>query len=110
MLNEVYEALGLPENQAGCIVGWLDGHGDDVVDFRITNVKFGDVLPVNGLYPTFLLDFNVDGIIDDLINQKKFKEKTNSGDYVSYKRRMVGKSLASDPEFFKKRYADKINN
>lgn len=64
-LNEVYEALGLPWNQAGQVVGWRKpGNGDNYVDFGIYQI--GDESSrafVNGVEATILLDFNVDGII-----------------------------------------------
>ena len=67
-LNEVYDALGLPRSQAGAVVGWVKGHGDDFVDFGMYNPdseKARDF--VNGYERSILLDFNVDGVIYDLI-------------------------------------------
>lgn len=67
-LNEVYDMLGLPRSQAGAVVGWLLGAGDDFVDFGIYNAfneKARDF--VNGLERSILLDFNVDGVIYDKI-------------------------------------------
>lgn len=68
-LNEVYEMLGLPHTQAGSVVGWVLGKsGDNCVDFGIYNLR--DKLKhafVNGYEPSILLDFNVDGVIYDLI-------------------------------------------
>ncbi len=67
-LNEVYDALDIPRTQAGAIVGWVLGAGDDYIDFgmydgaRMTQRDF-----VNGIERTILLDFNVDGVIYDLI-------------------------------------------
>lgn len=61
-LNEVYEALGLPKSRAGQVVGWrLDGNGDGYIDFNMydpENSRF-----VNGTERSILLDFNVDGVI-----------------------------------------------
>lgn len=66
-LNEVYDALGIPRTKEGSIVGWvLDGNGDGVVDFGIFN-PVNNLDAVNGYREWFLLDFNVDGIIWDLI-------------------------------------------
>lgn len=73
-LNEVYEMLGIPKTKAGHVVGWVynEKHpvGDNFVDFgifdanRATNRDF-----VNGYERTILLDFNVDGVILDLIER-----------------------------------------
>lgn len=71
-LNEVYEELGIPLTRAGHEVGWVydEEHpvGDNFVDFGIYdlyNEKARDF--VNGYERTILLDFNVDGVISDLI-------------------------------------------
>jgi len=67
-LNEVYDMLGIPRTQAGAVVGWVKGEGDEFVDFGIFN---GDREPVrsfvNGYERSILLDFNVAGVIYDLI-------------------------------------------
>lgn len=65
-LNEVYDVLGIPRSKEGALVGWVEGHGDSFVDFGIfdpTNKKFINRYTDEGI----LLDFNVDGIIWDLI-------------------------------------------
>jgi len=68
-LNEVYDMLGVDRTKEGAIVGWVKDHGDDFIDFDIYN-------PYNAPYGEFetgpsteslLLDFNVDGVIFDLI-------------------------------------------
>lgn len=73
-LNEVYDALGFERSSAGALVGWvysdndINQTGDGYVDFRIydcSNVAKRDF--VNGYEPSILLDFNVDGLIYDLI-------------------------------------------
>ena len=67
-LNEVYDMLGIPRSQAGAVVGWVLGEGDDFVDFGIfdsTDDKVRDF--VNGYERNILLDFNVTGVIYDLI-------------------------------------------
>lgn len=71
-LNEVYDMLGLPRTKAGAIVGWVyddnNDVGDNFVDFGIYDVhreKARDF--VNGYERSILLDFNVDGVIYDLI-------------------------------------------
>ena len=60
--------LGLPRTQAGQLVGWVKGQGDDFVDFGIfdgDDMKHRDF--VNGYERSILLDFNVDGIVYNLI-------------------------------------------
>lgn len=67
-LNEVYDMIGVPRTQAGAVVGWIKGAGDDYVDFGIVNAyseKARDF--VNGYERSILLDFNVDGVIYDKI-------------------------------------------
>ena len=66
-LNEVYDALGLERTRAGAVVGWvLNGEtSDNFIDFGVYeayNEKF-----VNGDERVALLDFNVDGVIYNLI-------------------------------------------
>ena len=67
-LNDVYKRLGIPETQAGQVVGWIydEKHpvGDNYVDFGIftnENERARDF--VNGYENCILLDFNVDGEI-----------------------------------------------
>lgn len=68
-LSEVYDALGIPRSQASSIVGWvIGGGGDNFIDFGIfdgNKPKSRDF--VNGYERSILLDFNVDGVIWDLI-------------------------------------------
>lgn len=69
-LNEVYDMLGVEISQAGQAVGWAitPDRGDNYVDFNMYNAdseKARDF--VNGLERSILLDFNVDGVILDLI-------------------------------------------
>lgn len=67
-LNEVYDLLGLPRSQAGAVVGWVLGEGNDFVDFGMYNAGDEKVRDfINGYEPSILLDFNVDGVIYDLI-------------------------------------------
>lgn len=69
-LNEVYDMLGIPRSQAGSVVGWvLNEENDNFVDFGMYNVN--DVHArdfINGYESSILLDFNVDGVIYDLID------------------------------------------
>lgn len=75
-LNEVYDALGFKRTPAGALVGWVDGNGDNFIDFQIVdntyrqsneyNVNENSTLAFtknDGYY----LDFNVDGVIYDKI-------------------------------------------
>lgn len=67
-LNEVYDMLGIPRSSAGAIVGWVKGEGDDFVDFGIFNRDDEKVRDfVNGYETNIMLDFNVTGVIYDLI-------------------------------------------
>ena len=67
-LNEIYDALGFPRTQAGAVVGWVLGNGDDCIDFGIYDVRNRAARDfVNGYERNVLLDFNVDGIIYDKI-------------------------------------------
>ena len=73
-LNDVYEALGIDKTQAGCVVGWIYDeevpNGDNFIDFGIYNVhREANRAFVNGFEPVILLDFNVDGRIDNLFAQ-----------------------------------------
>ncbi|QBZ73600.1 membrane protein [Streptomyces phage RosaAsantewaa] len=67
-LNEVYEMLGFEHTKAGAVVGWVMGNGDDKVDFGVFR---GDVFNgqafANGEMNEVLLDFNVDGVVYDLL-------------------------------------------
>lgn len=64
-LNEVYDLLGMDHTKPGSVVGWVKEHGDNYVDFGILeNQQFLDF--IRGDEPIWL-DFNVDGVIYDLI-------------------------------------------
>lgn len=70
-LNEVYDMLGMQRTQAGQIVGWLydekNPNGDNYVDFNIYSGTERSRMFVNGYEKSILLDFNVDGVIYNLI-------------------------------------------
>lgn len=68
-LNEVYDALGLPRTPAGAVVGWVDdGDGDGYIDFGIYSIENQENRDfINGYETNIFLDFNVDGVIYDLI-------------------------------------------
>lgn len=72
-LNEVYRMLGIPDSQAGQIVGWVydpkDPNRDNYISFGIYDLhkpKNRDF--VNGYERTILLDFNVDGNVLDALS------------------------------------------
>ena len=71
-LNEVYDMLDIQRTKAGQVVGWVYDEknpiGDNCVDFGIYNTNSEAARRfVNGLEYNILLDFNVDGVIYDLI-------------------------------------------
>lgn len=69
-LNEVYHELGIPETQAGCVVGWVwQGNGDNYVDFGLFENDPQKAAFVQGVENSVLLDFNVDGVIYDLLSK-----------------------------------------
>lgn len=69
-LNEAYDALGMDRSKAGAVVGWVwNGKGDNFIDLGVFDEhddgRFYDF--VTGREGVILLDFNVDGIIYNLI-------------------------------------------
>lgn len=68
-LNEVYDMLDIPRTQAGAVVGWvISKDGDNFVDFGLFDAESDATRRfINGLEDTILLDFNVEGVIYDLI-------------------------------------------
>ncbi len=67
-LNEVYDMLDIPRTSMGAVVGWVYGNGDSYVDFGIFDPsKSGSRDFVNCREASIWLDFNVDGVIYDLI-------------------------------------------
>lgn len=72
VLNDVYDALGIPRTKAGAMVGWVYNEknptGDNYIDFGIYNIHSEEAIDfVNGYERSIWLDFNVDGYILDLI-------------------------------------------
>lgn len=69
-LNEIYDALGLERSQAGQMVGWVKGYGDDFIDFGLFDNpdRFHDFMVGNE--GAILLDFNVDGVVYDKIGRR----------------------------------------
>lgn len=71
-LNEVYDMLGARRTKAGAQVGWIydekNAFGDNYVDFGIFDTRSPKARDfVNGLEKVIVLDFNVDGVILDMI-------------------------------------------
>ena len=73
-LNEVYDMLDIPRTRAGAVVGWVYDENrkdsDCFVDFGLYNDALHDEakrLFINGNERAVLLDFNVDGVIYDLL-------------------------------------------
>lgn len=78
-LNEVYGMLGLSHTSPGAIVGWVydrdNENGDNFVDFGCWNRN--DASPndfTNGREGSILLDFNVDGPIWQLIDERNARK------------------------------------
>lgn len=66
-LNDVFDQLGMPRTPAGAVTGWVrdNPHGDGEIDFGLykpTNVDF-----LNGHERSVWLEFNVDGVVYNLI-------------------------------------------
>jgi hypothetical protein len=74
-LNDVYQMLGYPRSTEGQIVGWIwdpdvNHEGDDVIDFGIFDKAYKSQVVrdfINGYEPCIWLDFNVDGVVYDLL-------------------------------------------
>ena len=73
-LNEVYDILGMKRSRAGQVVGWIydknnnNPNGDNYIDFGVYDIDNERKRAfVNGYEKSILLDFNVDGVIYDLI-------------------------------------------
>ena len=64
-LNEVYDMLGIKRTKVGCIVGWKP---ESYVDFGLFNITDEQMRKfIAGKESRVLLDFNVDGLIWDII-------------------------------------------
>lgn len=71
-LNDVYDALGIERSSAGAVVGWIvSDKGDNYVDFGMYDDTTNSRDFINGREASILLDFNVDGIIYDKIDEYK---------------------------------------
>jgi hypothetical protein len=71
-LNEVYDMLGLERSKAGAVVGWIiskNGSTDNFINFGVFDDKSDRARDfVNGFEGAILLDFNVDGLIFDKLD------------------------------------------
>lgn len=71
-LNDVYDMLGLERSSAGSVVGWLltrNGSTDNFISFGVFEGKTDKARDfVNGFEGSILLDFNVDGVIYDKLD------------------------------------------
>lgn len=72
-LNEVYDMVGVPRSKAGAVVGWLltpNNESDNFVNFGVFDDSSDRARDfVNGNEGAILLDFNVDGVIYDKIDE-----------------------------------------
>jgi len=68
-LNDIHDMLGMERTSAGAVVGWaITKDGDNFVDFGVYDFESEMARAfVNGDERSILLDFNVDGVIYDLI-------------------------------------------
>lgn len=70
LLNDVYDSIGIPRTPAGAVVGWVKDNpkGDGYIDFHIHELDNTQKRAfVNGFERSILLDFNVDGVVYELI-------------------------------------------
>jgi Family of unknown function (DUF6353) len=72
LLNDVYDSLGIPRSKAGAVVGWVlnkNNEGDNYISFGIFDQNTQEIRDfVNGYEGSILLDFNVDGVVYDKID------------------------------------------
>lgn len=68
ILNDVLDMLGFQRTKAGAVTDWVKGHGDGYIDFGILsgNTYEGQRF-INGDEKSVWLEFNVDGVIYDLL-------------------------------------------
>lgn len=69
-LNDVYKLLGLPKTAAGQVVGWVKNNpngGDGYVSFGVVEDGFDGERFINGDERSVWLDFNVDGVVYDML-------------------------------------------
>ena len=77
-LNDVYDSLGIDRSQAGSVVGWVldrNGKSDNYISFGVFEGQSENARDfVNGREGAILLDFNVDGLIFDKIENVNREE------------------------------------
>jgi hypothetical protein len=70
LLNDVYHMLGMKKTSAGAVVGWVKNNkrgGDSYVSFGIAVDDYDAMRFISGDEDAVWLDFNVDGVVYDLI-------------------------------------------
>jgi len=73
-LNEVYDMLGMERTQPGAVVGWILNNregGDNHISFGCLDENDQIRTDINGRNGSLLLDFNVDGVIWDKIDDEE---------------------------------------
>ena len=72
-LNEVYDMVGIPRSKAGAVVGWIlskNNETDNYINFGVFDGRSEKIRDfVNGIEGAILLDFNVDGVIYDKLDE-----------------------------------------
>lgn len=75
LVNDIYDMLGYERTSEGGINGWVfdlnDPERDNYVDFGLTETKVNSF--IRGFDDTFVLDFNVEGPILQLLNDLRTK-------------------------------------
>lgn len=66
-LNDVYDMLGINRTKAGSVVGWVKGNGDGYITFGLDDNRREVWDFFEGNEKSVWLDFNVDGVVYDLI-------------------------------------------
>lgn len=70
--------LGFPHTSEGAVMGWIEGKGDNCVDFGLSDYSKDQVRRfVNGKENTVILEFNHDGVIWDKIKWNDLKADAN---------------------------------
>jgi hypothetical protein len=74
MLNDAYDLFKMERSQAGTVVGWVKGStvGDGMIDFGLFNSTDPVIRDFMNLEHNdgIMIDFNVDGVVNDLISNK----------------------------------------
>lgn len=70
LLNDIYDAIGIPRTKAGCVVGWVRTGPDGYIDFGLPEAGSPEESDYFYFYDgegAIYLDFNVDGLVYDKI-------------------------------------------